>query len=550
MQNPLGRQEQNSMRLNRTSNLVAQTRSRMTLMITYLLTAELIARQDFPQKLALPKLYPPAFNNFGHQLLLDYQLLLAIVWEVVEEIKIAVEKWQDKKLPWVIGILALGITLLLIGFLNFTAFPFLLLLALLGLPALYRFVTARIQKSMKRDVAEIRAEAIRNLMKGEWKSDNEDIRKTIARDLKKIGDGVLDGAQVPVITVIDDEQPFSGYGRLQAENLFICRPKEKANDHVRSEEEIRKTVANNIVEKVLGLGISGISFGDVAVIQGDSLTRDSKWLDEEKTPILWLDRYALGYVREIDPRASARTYFAAQVLFAQYMTVATFFVRIFWAGHSASCSVAVTTLGPPGVDWDYLNVRLMKHEREKEEETQPHEIRSAFVSKEEQDALGYLTLLRAWSQDKTPFQANLDAKEIKKLSITADNEARREEYEKEFKRVLRQSVMWPGSYYKLFPNWRENNSFTFTTDFFGRPEAIASVRALYDQISRTALDTLDTLGFDISDYRDKEGKYSINAEKIDQLVVGERVHIDQSAQVKKTEQSKTPAKEQAAQSKE
>ena len=546
MRNPLGYQEQNSARLNRTGNLADQTRSRMSLMITYLLAAELIARQDFPLRHALPRLYPPAFNNFGHQLLLDYQLLLAIVWEVVEEIKRAVEKWQDKKLPWVIGILALGITLLLIGFTNFAAFPFLLLLALLGLPALYSVVTARIQKSMKRDVAEIRAEAIRNLMKGEWKSANETIRKTITHDLKKIGDGALDGAQVPVITVIDNEQPFSGYGRLQAENLFICRPKEKANDHVRSDEEIRKTVADNITEKVLGLGIGGISFGDVVLIQGDSLTRDSGWLDEEKTPILWLDRHALGNVRAIDSGASARTFFAAQVLFAQYMTVATFFVRIFRAGHSASCSIAVTTLGPPEVDWDYLNVRLMKREIEKEEEAQPHEIRNVFVSKEEQDALGYLTLLREWSRDKTPFQANLDAKEIKKIGITADNEARREEYEKEFKRVLRQSVMWPGSYYKLFPNWRENNSYTFTTDFFGRPEAIASVKALYDQISRTALDTLDTLGFDISDYRDKEGKYSINAEKIDQLVVGERVHIDQSAQAKKTEPLKSPVKEQAA----
>ncbi|MGH9837324.1 MAG: hypothetical protein ACREEM_00895 [Blastocatellia bacterium] len=78
MQNPLGYQEQNSMRSNLTSNLADQTRSRMTLMITYLLAAELIARQDFPQKYTLPKLYPPAFNNLGHQLLVDYQLLFTI----------------------------------------------------------------------------------------------------------------------------------------------------------------------------------------------------------------------------------------------------------------------------------------------------------------------------------------------------------------------------------------------------------------------------------------------------------------------------------------
>ena len=31
------------------------------------------------------------------------------------------------------------------------------------------------------------------------------------------------------------------------------------------------------------------------------------------------------------------------------------------------------------------------------------------------------------------------------------------------------------------------------------------------------------IGFDVSEYRDAEGKYIINAEKIEQMVVGERV---------------------------
>ena len=57
---------------------------------------------------------------------------------------------------------------------------------------------------------------------------------------------------------------------------------------------------------------------------------------------------------------------------------------------------------------------------------------------------------------------------------------------------------------------------------------MASVRNLYDQVSRAVLDTLDTLGFDITDYRDSEGKYSINADKIDQLVVGEKIHIEKA----------------------
>ncbi|MBP8047973.1 MAG: hypothetical protein KAY64_04450, partial [Anaerolineales bacterium] len=56
-----------------------------------------------------------------------------------------------------------------------------------------------------------------------------------------------------------------------------------------------------------------------------------------------------------------------------------------------------------------------------------------------------------------------------------------------------------------------------------------SIKTLYQQISRTILDTFDSMGFDITDYRDREGKYSINAEKIDRLIIGEEIKILQTA---------------------
>ncbi|NEO85100.1 MAG: hypothetical protein F6J87_12750 [Spirulina sp. SIO3F2] len=65
---------------------------------------------------------------------------------------------------------------------------------------------------------------------------------------------------------------------------------------------------------------------------------------------------------------------------------------------------------------------------------------------------------------------------------------------------------------------------TFTSDFFGRPESIASVSILYSLISKAVIDSLEDLGFDVSDYKDKEGNYTINAEKIDQLIVGETIN--------------------------
>jgi hypothetical protein len=86
------------------------------------------------------------------------------------------------------------------------------------------------------------------------------------------------------------------------------------------------------------------------------------------------------------------------------------------------------------------------------------------------------------------------------------------------------TTTWPG---RLTPlgNWREDYSLTFTNDFFGSTEALASIKTLYQQISSTILDTFDSMGFDITDYRDREGKYSINAEKIDRLIIGEEIKI-------------------------
>ncbi|UCE04418.1 MAG: hypothetical protein JSW07_12375 [bacterium] len=101
------------------------------------------------------------------------------------------------------------------------------------------------------------------------------------------------------------------------------------------------------------------------------------------------------------------------------------------------------------------------------------------------------------------------------------------------------SILWPGLYTTL-PNWRESQSSTFTTDFFRKTEGIYSVKHIYDQISRAIIDGLDNLNFDVSEYRNQEGKYMINADKIDKLIVGERIYIDKSK--KRSEKEIEPKK--------
>lgn len=531
MQTTLDNQKQVDLSASQASQITSTIRSQMTEKATFLLAAELISRPDFPNRYALPKVYPPAFNNFGHQPLMDYELLLKVVWGVIENIKSAVTQRESDKSSWIAGSVITGIALFILGVVS--GVTFLIAVAFIASIGIYNYGKGRIQKAIKKDVANVRAEAIKQLTSNNPDLGNYSVNGAVERELEKLGNGILGGDKTPVITIISDEQPFTGYGRLQAENLFICRPKDKNHNLTLSIDDLRKMVSKNITDKVLRLNIRETTFGEVVVVHGDSLCIDSKWLDEDKAPILWIDRNSLDNAHVIDSRASMRTYYAIQILFHQYMTAATFFVRLFQAGNSASCQIAVTTLGPPAIDEDYLHSKLRKHEIEEEEGEEKTDFSKATVRKDdieakaEAEAVNFLRLVRIYGRSSERFQSDLSPEEIKKLNISLEKDAKGDEYEKEYQKIIKQSAVWPGRYYKPSLNWRENNSLTFTTDFFGRSEAIASVRTLYDQISRTVLDTLDTQGFDISEYRDSEGNYFINADKIDQIVVGKKIHMSE-----------------------
>ena len=99
---------------------------------------------------------------------------------------------------------------------------------------------------------------------------------------------------------------------------------------------------------------------------------------------------------------------------------------------------------------------------------------------------------------------------------------------KQVERISKNSEFWPGIYTTLL-NLREWHSVTFTTDFFGGAESRALLKTLYDRICRSALNRMKELGFDISDYRDESGRYSIQADSIEQLVVGEQVYMERKA---------------------
>jgi hypothetical protein len=171
-----------------------------------------------------------------------------------------------------------------------------------------------------------------------------------------------------------------------------------------------------------------------------------------------------------------------------------------------------------------------------------HEFESSesFTTQSSNVRLNWIRRLHTRGSSSHKFQAeSFDPGVLKKLDESL-SQAELDSYKAEMRRVADENVFWPG-YYSYYRNWREINSLTFTTHFFGKPESLAAVRALYTQVSRAILDGLDLNGYNVSDYRDEKGVYSIHADKIDQLVVGERVTITETTTEQKAtvEQPKT-----------
>jgi len=502
-------------------------RQELTELITYYIAAAIISDRQFPRKGFLPTPLAAPMHSLGHYVMLDYGLLLRIIWQVIDQIKDSTGKIY-RGIPsksWVIGVVTAVIVFILLSIME-TGAGFAFFLALLGgAGGVFLSVNNARNKLLLKEVATIRADAIRKLVAGEWSlASNGKMSEKIENELssKEVGDGSLDGGKIPVLVITDDKHPFPGYGHLQAENVFICRPK-KAASLDSSFDETFETVENNIVSAVSKFPVGDLSCGDILVLHGNSLPMDSPWLKKNKAPKLWLERDRLESFSAIDERVSIRRYFAVQTLFSNYNTLATFFIRPFMAGNSLCCQIAFRTMGPIRYGADYFQQRLLRYEEEDKNGYAIKPVVRPNQKKEVSDSARLIQDIRRLAKSDVEFQSHLiNYQEIKKLD-PLDKEAD-EEYKKEFKEMVKKSTVWLGGLV-LTPNWRETYSMTFTDDFFGKTEALSSVRTLYDQLGRTILDTFESLGFDISDYRDAEGNYSIHAEKIEQLVVGENIQM-------------------------
>lgn len=505
-----------------------QLRQNVTKHLTYHIAASIISECDFPLIESIPKPYAPPFNSLGHYILFDYKLLVKIIWQVIGEIKSSSYKVHISILQKSTAFGALTAILLFLLMGRTTQFG-ILALSIGGL-AFLTYISYGNLKILPKNVSDIRARAIAQLVAGNWTAKpDRNIDRKIENEfkLKEIGDGIIGGKKIPIIVITNSVHPFPGYGWLQAQNVFVCRPKVQTTPGGSILQIIEK-VQENIHRKIAEFPLKEVYCGNLIAIHGDSLSMDSAWLNKDKSPHLWADMHTLKNLNSIDSRASARWYFVVQSFFPEYDTVANFFVRPFMAGNSISCQIALTTIGPLIHRNDYFQERLLQHRREQEDAPISATTQSTSLLEFQNSAQKTSLLKQSIKQSSKKFQSNkMHYGEIKKLD-PIETEDEQKKFSKELKELMAVTTTWPG---RLTPlgNWREDYSLTFTNDFFGSTEALASIKTLYQQISRTILDTFDSMGFDITDYRDREGKYSINAEKIDRLIIGEEIKILQTA---------------------
>lgn len=527
------------MSIDRNANKTTKSGTNMlTRRVTTNLAAGIITNADFPTADHVPDTIPMPFTNFGHQALIDHELLQTILWTTINRMQSVLKPWKKLHAGLVatncivslvlFGALATRVDGLWVGIISSIAS------LILGTVLINRR-TERFRKSL----AKTKASELQKLLSDTWEPDEkEHFIQTIRKRTQYFGSGELGGDCVPVLTIVDDGNPFPGFGRLQAENTFTCRPKDDVREPLPSIDKIAEVLFQNVRKTVEASSITEVASGNVITVYGDSVTIGSKWLGPDKSPQLWIPRDQLESFLAVPDDASSRQYFAIQAVFPTHTTAATVFFRPFLSGNAASCHLAVSTIGPPILNELHVRKVLLRYNLEMQEKDQPRT--PSLTADTSNDRLTAIRTIRTLTRDTGAFiNGAMNMSALLKLNIE-DNELsgiHKSEFDREFKQIVQQSTMWPASVGITNVNVRDRNSYTFVKDFYGKPEMLACVRTMYDQISRIILDSLDDLGFSISDYRDKEGHYSINADKIDSLVVGEKIYIEKK--IEKAEPSQT-----------
>ena len=479
-----------------------------------------ISHPDFPFR-PLPRVAPIPYANLGHLVLFNYEIFARAMWVTALDLRDAAEQHDKHQSPHITAAaVACGlVAFALLAAKNWFALPFGgALVALLVYQAAAK--TQRIEE-FDRSVNRLKSNAVEKLLRCDLSGLQE--HSDLNHNWISWGSGQLDARRMPVL-IAAEERLFPGFGDARLRQVFAVP---EADDSERGEDDELQgdPIYRRILKAAQCSGFPHVTTGRVVVVDGNTLCSDSPWLSADGSPLLWTDEPLLASLQERDARASARAYTAVQVLLPHTPILLTFFLRTFKTGHSAALELHLLTLGalkhhPLAV---LQRLKTLRHAATDQKPSDPQAPAKLQYGRWLQSVRAVLaasgpSLLQKLFTDQQETPEHLvpfSAKEYAEISRGT----------LELSGCL---AYWVGDLL-MKSNWREENSISTTTDLFAQTEIHAALRLLYKQIVTAGLDALQDQGFDISEYRDKDGQWHIHADKIDNLMVGKSITVSQGS---------------------
>ena len=490
--------------------------------ITNLLAAQAIAHPNFPDDSTLPRAAKIPSSNVGHQPLLDYRRLNKILWGTVALLE--EERKRRRRDAILIG-LAMAAWLLLLKFPWWIVAPLSICVALLS--GVYVGILRRASKIRAAQVSlllepfprtKFRKDAERQFVEI-WEKENARL------PWANYGDGLLSEERALVFFTNGGSDPFPGLGWIQVKSQFVCPPAREEVLPTETPRDLMALARHTLSSVRNGSYANDMRTGVIVVVDSDTVTGESCYLCNEE-PLLYIDASHYRTQDGEDPLAleampsngSARAFAGLQALFPACCTLITFAVRFSRVGASVVVEVLIATLGPPVSAKQELLRKLYRHRGT------GFSIDSLTSMVSRSGLARHLFALRHFlGQEKDTFGTRINYSGVRHLQ-PFDAKLLREE-SLEASRIQVALGRWIGNLTR-HENWREQHSLTLANDYFGGAECRAAIRAIYDHITRDILDRLEKVGYDISAYRDSSGRWTINADKIENMIVGERISLD------------------------
>jgi len=508
-----------------------ETRKRMTKRITQLIAADYIAKPDFPNFESLPPLKPLPFTTFGHQPLLNYQKLQEIIWDVISNIQNVTRAWKIIN-PLINLSILLGSLLVYVVIQKYYLRSSEDTLIALSLFLVFGFIIKYIYSdNIAEKIAATRAKALQTLLHYTYEVEDEiKHNEFIINSQKYVGSGEIGSQNSPVLTITSSVHPFPGFGRFQFDHLFLCKPDESRSNPFGRSETLSNNILIHVKSQLSVSGIENINFGEIFVVHANSLRANSPWLDAEKRPLLYVSRDMANKLSSLDSKVALREYFIVEILFEEFLTSGYFFFRPFMVGSYAACHLAINTLGPPVATVDDLERKLQAYKNQllDIDKLKPDNISELDRGKVE---LKNIAQLKESEKEYESFKSKLNMNLVRECDIDKRykmDQSEKQLYKSNYNKIVSDNIFWPGVVIADLFNTREEHSLTFTSDHFGGPESLASIKAVYQLISHSILDAMKENGYSVNEYINKDGKYSIRAENLDNLIVGENICYDKA----------------------